>query len=179
MDSEGVTLYVATSVDGYIADADGGVGWLDEIAEDAPADEVSSYEAFFETVDCLVMGSRTYEQILGFGEWPYGDRPTYVTTGRDLPLATDQVELVDRALAPLVDDLGERHGHVWLVGGAALAQAFLREGLVDELRLALVPTVLGDGIGLFDGETGAHDLTLLDSSRYAAGLVEVRYAVSG
>lgn len=174
-----VTLYIATSVDGYVASSDGGVEWLESF-EDSYEYGVAggSYEAFFETVDALVMGSTTYEQVLGFGEWPYGDRPTYVTSGRDLSTPRDTIAVYDGDLAALVaDEFEPRYGHVWLVGGAALAQDFLAQGLVDELRLSLVPVLLGDGIRLFDGDGTAASLHLVDETAYDDGIVEVRYAV--
>ena len=122
-----VTLYIAASLDGFIATEDGCVEWLEEHAGAEDGSD-RSYEEFFADVDCLVVGSRTYEQVLSVGEWPYGERPTYVVTSRDLPLATDRVELVAGDLRELTADLEERYDRIWLVGGAALAQSFLNEG---------------------------------------------------
>ena len=170
------TLYIATSVDGYVATPDGGVDWLDAFQTDAESDVTRSYEAFYETVDCLVMGSTTYEQILGFGDWPYDDRPTYVVTSRDLPLATEAVELVDGALGALVTDLKRQYDHVWLVGGAQLARAFFALEEVDRLRQTLAPVLLGEGIRLFeDGERT--DLQHRETTTYENGLVELTYDV--
>ncbi|MFC7026540.1 dihydrofolate reductase family protein [Halomicroarcula sp. GCM10025324] len=170
------TLYIATSVDGYVATPDGGVEWLDAFQTDAESDVTRSYEAFYETVDCLVMGSTTYEQILGFGDWPYDDRPTYVVTSRDLPLATAAVELVDGDLDALVTDLKRQYDHVWLVGGAQLARAFFALEQVDRLRLTLAPVLLGEGIRLFeDGERT--DLQHAETTTYENGLVELAYDV--
>lgn len=182
-----IVLYIAASLDGYVADPDGSVAWLEEFDDDYPAgvDGESSYESFFASVDCLVMGSHTYEQIVTefIGEdadpadaWPYGDRPTYVTTGRDLPRASDAVEFYDGDLAALVADL-DAHDTVWLVGGAALARSFLREGLLDEIRLSVVPVLRGDGIALFGGDEIAAPLHLLDVTAFESGIVELRYAV--
>ena len=169
-----VTLYIASSVDGHVAEADGSVDWLE-----AYEGGEGSYDGFLAGVDCLVMGSRTYEQVLGFGEWPYGDRPTYVLTGRDLPFAADSVELVDGDVTDLAARLKREHGHVWLVGGAELARSFLRAGLVDELRLSVVPVLLGGGVELFDGTDDRRALTLLGTETYGSGIVELRYEIGG
>lgn len=180
MSSGTITLNLATSVDGYVATEDGGVAWLeayDDTGDDHGA--MASLGAFLEDVDCLVMGSRTYEGILGVDEWPYGERPTYVATGRELPLATDSVEAFDGDVGTLAADLKRRYREIWLVGGAALARTFLRRDLLDELWLTVVPTLLGSGIALFGDDAGAHDLELIESREYATGVVDLRYRVVG
>ncbi|NUB90347.1 dihydrofolate reductase [Haloterrigena sp. SYSU A121-1] len=174
-----VTLYIAASLDGVIATEDGGVEWLEEYASDDESEDDGSFEAFFAGVDCLVMGSRTYEQILSFDEWPYGERPTFVVTSRDLPLATDRVELVAGDLRESVDGLEERYDRIWLVGGAALAQSFLRERLVDGIRLTVVPVLLGGGIRLFGDDGTERALETVECTSFESGLVELRYDASG
>lgn len=172
-----ITLYLAVSLDGRVADAEGGVGWL-EAYESEPTDQDSpavAYESFFESVDALVMGSTTYEQVRGFGEWPYGEKPTVVLTGRDLSPTTDAVEFYDGDVAELAERLREEYDHVWHVGGAALARSFLREGLVDDIRLTVAPLVLGEGVPLFDDSVGEHALSLEETTTFANGLVELRY----
>ncbi|ELY99042.1 bifunctional deaminase-reductase domain-containing protein [Natrialba chahannaoensis JCM 10990] len=185
-------LYIAASVDGFIATDDGGISWLEEVsdaeADGSAADTTTTenteptddgYDAFFASVDCLVMGSTTYEQVLGFGKWPYEDRPTYVLTSRELPLATDAVKLVDDEPAALVERLKRQHDRIWLVGGATTAQSLLRANCVDELRLTLVPFLLGSGISLFgDSEDGTHrTLELLETTPRETGVVELRYRI--
>lgn len=174
-----ITLYVAGSLDGYVADEDGGVDWL-ETFEDSYEDGESggSYETFFETVDCLVMGANTYEQILGFGEWPYGDRPTVVATHRNLPRAHDGVTLSSGNPSELIEEaIPDGCEHVWLVGGAALARSFLREDLIDEIRLSVIPVLLGSGIPLFGGSDIRRSLHLTGATAYESGIVEVSYTV--
>jgi dihydrofolate reductase len=167
MTRTGVTRYIAASVDGYVADSEGGVGWLDEFGEESDDEEtVAGFGAFFETVDCLVIGSATDEQVRGFGEWPYDDTPTYVFTHRDLPGATGAVEFVEGDPATVVSDRREQYEHAWLVGGASLAQSFLRAREVDTLRLSFVPVPLGDGIPLFAGEYDRQRLRLRDTTRH-------------
>lgn len=178
MPEEKITLYIATSVDGFIATEDGGVSWLGEYQDETFGGEDSDgYEEFIAGVDCLVMGSKTYEQILGFGEWPYGERPTFVVTQRDLPFASDSVELVDKDIEVLADELKQQYGHVWLVGGAQLAQHFLKLELVDELTLSLIPVLLGTGIPLFESIRGPHQLSLIESVTRDGGIVDLQYNV--
>ncbi|WP_313692054.1 dihydrofolate reductase family protein [Halorarum halobium] len=200
-----VCLYVAASLDGFLADADGGVGWLEAFEDEYPDGEPgeNGYEAFFGTVDCLVMGANTYEQIVtefagdaedrapdadgggddGNGDdaavagWPYGDVPTYVTTHRDLPRASDAVEFFAGDVADLAADLDAEYDTVWLVGGAALAREFVRKNLVDEIRLSIVPVLLGEGIRLFAEDGPERSLHLVDETAFESGIVELRYAL--
>lgn len=166
-----VTLYIATSLDGFIAEPDGGVGWLFTEGD-------YGYTAFFDSVGALLMGRRTYEQVLGFGEWPYGEKPTYVFTrsapGGDHP----HVEFVSGDLGAFVEELRRRTtGDVWLVGGAALVSAFRELGSIDEYILSVHPVLLGDGIPLFERSLPRETLRLLEVHTYESGLVQLRYAV--
>jgi len=177
MTTGSVTLYIATSVDGYIADEDGSVAWLEAFEDAASEEDVETYTAFLASVDCLVMGARTDEQVLTFGAWPYDDKPTYVCTHRDLSPASDAVKFVDRPVGSLSSTLKNRYGRIWLVGGAALAQSFFREGEIDDLRLSLVPMLLGSGVRLFDGGCDRQRLRPLDTASRDTGIVEHRYEV--
>ncbi|WP_435075128.1 dihydrofolate reductase family protein [Halorubrum sp. HHNYT27] len=178
MSSE-ITLYIATSVDGYVADADGSVDWLDEFQTEPDGDgEAEAYAEFFETVDCLVMGATTYEQVLSFGEWPYGDKPTYVFTHRNLSPATEAVRFVSREVADLVPELRRRYSHVWVVGGAHLAQSFFREREIDAIRLSFIPILLGDGIPLFSGGYDEQRVDLVGTTVFDSGIVEHQYEVA-
>lgn len=171
-----VVLYIATSVDGYIADAEGGVDWLEDFQEESAGDEdVEGFKEFFKSVDCLVMGATTYEQVLTFGEWPYDDKPTYVFTHRDLSPATNSVEFIDRNVAAVSSNLKREHDRIWLVGGAYLAQTFLDEHEVDELRLFFIPVLLGNGVSLFSGEYNRQRLRLIDTGAHDSGIVEHHY----
>jgi len=174
-----ITLYIATSVDGYIADEAGGVTWLEPFEAAASDADIEAFTAFYESVDCLVMGAKTYEQVRSFGAWPYDDTPTYVCTHRELSPATDAVEFVSQPVATLSTTLKQRHDHIWLVGGAQLAQAFLADHAIDELRLSLVPVLLGAGVPLFAGEYDQQQLRLLDTTPRDTGIVEHHYEILG
>jgi dihydrofolate reductase len=167
-----VVLYVALSLDGYIAEADGGVGFLDSVRE-----AESDYEEFVADVGSLVMGRRTYDQVLGWG-WPYEGKPTAVVTRRPLGDAPAGVFANDgHDLRALVDDLAARaEGAIWLVGGGEVAGAFFRGDLVDELRLSVVPVLLGEGVPLW-AHTGRRDFTLTSCDDLGAGMARLRYGV--
>lgn len=173
------TLYIATSVDGYVADVEGSVDWLAEFETGSADEGVEGFSEFFDTVDCLVMGSATYEQVLGFGEWPYGDKPTYVFTQRDLSPATEAVRFVEGEVAGIVPELGQQYGHVWVVGGAHLAGSFLQRREIDAIRLSFVPVLSGDGIPLFSGDYDEQRLDLVGTSVHDSGIVEHRYELLG
>ena len=179
MSEDKITLYIAASVDGYIADEEGGVDWLEEFQTESDGDEdVEGFSEFFETVDCLVMGSATYEQVIDFGEWPYGNKPTYVFTHRSLSPATEAVQFVDDEIADLVPEIRQQYNHIWLVGGAQLAQSFLQRREIDVIRLSFIPILLGEGIPLFSGEYDGQRLNLVDTTTHGSGIVEHHYEVS-
>src|SRR5580704_7148859 len=144
-----ITLHVVASLDGFIAKKDNSVSWMDsgDVYERGVTDDGAEV---IQSIDCYVLGSRTYEHALQLG-WPYGDTPTVVITNRELPSTRKSVEFYSGDLKKLVDEiLAPRYGNIWLVGGAMLCQSFLRLGLVDEIRLSIIPVLLGDGLRLFD-----------------------------
>lgn len=179
-----VTLHMAASLDGFVARKDGRVDWLetaDEFAEGETLDQGFA-EAFLKTIDCYVMGSRTYETALnfeakGFG-WVYGDKPAFVLTHRDLPRVRETVEFYSGDIAELVNRrLRPAFDSIWFAGGGAVAGECLRLGLVDEIRYSILPVLIGDGIpffGKFDRDVPLH---LAAVKAYKSGMVELRYEV--
>lgn len=168
-----VVLYIASSLDGYIATMDGGVEWLTAVEIEG---EDYGFQTFFDSVDGLVMGSRTYEQILGFGKWPYRDKPSWVMSRQALKPAASSVLITPGT----VDDVlaaAEQQGlkRVWLVGGSALIDAFERAGRIDECIISVVPLLLGNGLPLFVPGRRARALTLIESRHYTSGLVQLHY----
>jgi len=175
---------MVASLDGFIARKDGSVDWL-ETADEFPGGtrmEPGFIEAFLKTIDCYVMGSRTYETALsfeakGFG-WSYGDKSTFVLTHRDLPRARPTVEFYSGDLADLVNRrLRPAFRSTWFVGGGVVSGECLRLGLADEVRYSIVPILIGDGIPFFDGLDGAIVLHLAEVTPYVNGMVELRYEV--
>jgi dihydrofolate reductase len=171
-----VTLHIVSSLDGFIAKHDNSVSWLDisgEVYERGVSEE--SDEDVVRAIDCYVLGSRTYEHALQLG-WPYGDTPTVVATNRELPSTRKSVEFYSGDLKRLVDEiLAPRYGNIWLVGGAMLCQSFLRLGLVDEIRLSVMPVLLGDGLRLFGNSSTETRWRLKDVVAYKTGIVELLY----
>lgn len=179
-----VTIHMVASLDGFIARRDGRVDWLDTADHfDGGATMTSeSVEAFLRTIDCYVMGSRTYETALGFEAkgfgWAYGNTPVVVLTSRALPKTRDTVEFYAGDLAHLVNEqLKPRFRSTWFVGGGQVAGACLRLGLADEVRYSIVPVVIGDGIRFFDQLETDVPLHLAEVKPYQNGMVELRYEV--
>jgi dihydrofolate reductase len=180
-----VTIHMAASLDGFIARRDGGVDWL-ETTDHFEGGEVMAPESvaeFLRTIDCYVMGSRTYETALKFEArglgWPYGDTPTFVLTRRELRQVRPTVELCSGDLARLIEErLKPKFQSIWVVGGAAVAGECARRGLADELRYSILPVLIGDGISFFDGLDRDLALHLLDAKAYRSGMVALRYAVA-
>ena len=171
-----VTLHMVLSLDGIIARKDNTVSWLDSpldvyekgVSESNPDNAVPS-------IDCFVLGSRTYEHALQLG-WPYGDTPAVVITNRELTATRKNVEFYSGDLGKLVDEiLAPRYRNVWLVGGAVLCQSFLRLGLVDEISLMIVPVLLGDGLRLFENSGEENRWQLRNVVAYKSGFVELLY----
>jgi dihydrofolate reductase len=179
-----VTIHMAASLDGFIARKDGSVDWLetsDQFAGGATMDP-GFVEAFLKTIDCYVMGSRTYETALGFEArglgWSYGDKPTFVLTRRELPRTRDTVEFYSGDLAEFVTErLRPRFRSIWFVGGGAVAGECLRLGLADEVRYSIMPVVIGAGIPFFDRLDKDVALHLVEVKAYTSGMVALRHEV--
>jgi dihydrofolate reductase len=179
-----VTIHMAASLDGFVARKDGRVDWLETSDEFAEGDTLDPgfVEAFLKTIDCYVMGSRTYETALtfeaqGFG-WSYGDRPTFVLTSRELPRKRDTVKFHSGGLVEFVDGhLRPAFRTIWFVGGGAVSGECLRLGLADEVRYSILPILIGDGIPFFDGLDRDILLHLAEVKAYKTGMVGLRYEV--
>ena len=181
-----VTVHMAASLDGFIARKDGGVDWMETADEFAGGEtlEPGIVEAFLKTIDCYVMGSRTYETALGFEKnglgWAYGDKPTFVLTSRDLPRTRNTVEFHSGDLAQFVNGrLRPTFRSIWFVGGSVVASECLRRGLADEIRLSILPVLIGAGIPFFGNLDRDIAIHLTEVKAYKSGLVELRYEVRG
>ncbi len=168
------TYYVAASLDRYIAGPRGELDWL-------PMDVDYGFHEFLATVDAVAMGARTYEMIRRLGKWPYGELRGWVFSNRPEGAPFPQVEFVSGAVSPVLNRIADAGvEHLWLVGGGELARSFVHEDAVDEWRLFVVPTLLGEGIPLIAGEgTGRRmDLELTATRSFENGVVELRYGRS-
>jgi len=179
-----VTIHMAASLDGFIARKDGRVDWLETSDEFVSGESLDPefVEAFLKTIDCYVMGSRTYETALNFEAkelgWPYGDKPTFVLTSRNLPRTRDTVEFYSGDLARFVNErLRPEFGSIWFVGGGAVSGECIRRGLADEIRYSILPILIGDGIPFFDKLGRDVALHLAEVKAYKSGIVELRYEV--
>jgi dihydrofolate reductase len=175
---------MAASLDGYIARKDGSVDWLETSDEFVDGDTMDPgfVEAFLKTIDCFVMGSRTYETALRFeaqGQgWSYGDKPTFVLTSRKLPRSRDNVEFYSGDLAQLVNGrLRPTFRSIWFVGGGIVSAECLRLGLADEVRYSILPILIGEGIPFFEKLDKDIALHLAEVKAYKNGMVELLYEV--
>ncbi|MCU1249522.1 MAG: hypothetical protein JWQ49_2551 [Edaphobacter sp.] len=166
-----VVLGVGISLDGYIARPDGAVDFLF-----MPKDY--SMAPFFATVDAAIMGRKTLEAGLKMsgGSLPRSNMPMYVFSKSKPPGERDGVIFVSETPASLIGELRKRSGKdIWLMGGGELARAFLEADLIDQLRLGVVPVLLGDGIPLFPSGFPQRDFTLIESKSYSKGLLALNY----
>jgi dihydrofolate reductase len=179
-----VTIHMAASLDGFIARRDGRVDWLETADEFAGGEtmDAASAASFLKTIDCYVMGSRTYETALrfesqGFG-WAYGDTPTFVLTTRRLPRTRDTVTFHSGDLATFVTEhLRPAYANIWVAGGGAVAAECLQRGLADEVRYSILPVLIGDGIAFFESLDRDVALHLTEVKAYTTGMVALRYDV--
>ena len=175
-----VSVYVAISVDGFIAREDGSVDWLGEANATVPEGEDCGFRAFMESVDTLIMGRRTYEKVLSFNQWPYGETPVVVLSRNPISLPSNLPDTVTYSSEPLRDLLARlsREGvqHVYVDGGKTI-QGFIAEGLVDEITVTVIPVVLGGGIPLFGSMDTGIWLTHLRTIAFDFGFVQTTYLV--
>jgi dihydrofolate reductase len=175
---------MAASLDGFIARRDGRVDWLEtsDRFDDGEVMAPESVAEFLRTIDCYVMGSRTYEIALDFEArglgWSYGDKPTFVLTRRELRKTRSTVEFYAGDLQRLVEErLKPNFRSIWVVGGGAVSGECLRRGLADEVRYSILPILIGDGIAFFERLDRDVALHLLEVKAYQSGMVALRYEV--
>lgn len=172
------------SLDGYIAKKDNSVSWFETVDNYEKGIGLSEEDAqaFLKTIDCYIMGARTYEHALELSKsygWAYGDVPTIVLTHRELPVERANVELYAGDLRQLVNErLKPNYRNVWMVGGASLAADFIRLQLANEIRQSILPIILGGGTPFFIPTGQEQVLHLEDVKAYKSGMVELVYAIS-
>jgi len=178
--------YCASTLDGFIAESDDTIDWLTGYrgryeGPNAEPGGRGGYEAFYEGVGALVMGSATYAFVMDeLSEWPYPGKPTWVLSSRELPVPEgEDVRIADA-------DVGELHGemlaaagegHLWVVGGGNVASQFADAGLLDDLIVTVVPVVLGEGKPLFDRRLPGGPMQLTGTRTFDSGMVELRYEI--
>jgi len=179
-----VTIHMAASLDGFIARRDGSVDWLEtsDTYDGGHAMTPEFVEQFLKTIDCYVMGSRTYETALNFEAkglgWSYGDKPTFVLTHRTLRRTRNTVEFYSGDLRHLVGErLTPLFRSIWFVGGGEVSAECVRLRLADEVRYSIMPILIGDGISFFQRLDTDVALHLLEATAYKSGMVALRYEV--
>lgn len=172
------SVFIAASLDGFIARKDGSLDWLDEANKSVPEGEDCGYLLFMESVDALVMGRKTFEKVLSFGEWGYGKKEVIVLSSSaiDIPdFVPDTVRFLSASPEEVVLKLSEEgKKHLYIDGGNTI-QRFLNEGFIDELTITLIPVLLGEGISLFSKVNKDISLSHVDTISYHFGFVQLKY----
>ena len=181
MQSFKLTIHMVSSLDGMIAKNDNSVSWFETPDRYEKGVTGQDPEAFLKAIDCYIMGSRTYEharELSASYGWAYGDTPTIVLTRRILPVDRPNIEIYPGSLDELVNKrLKPTCKNAWLVGGPTLAKAAIRANLADEIRLTVIPIILGGGKPFFDTIGQERPLHLKDVTAYITGLVELCYEI--
>lgn len=169
-----ISVYIATSIDGYIARKDGNIDWLQY---GHTGDEDYGFKKFINSVDALILGRSTYQVVSAFDEWPYKGKRVIVLS-QTLKEVRKDVELFCGQPTDLLSKLySENISHVWVDGGITVSK-FLEKGLVDELTISIIAMVLGTGIPLFNPMNREHECRLISTQSYPSGLVQLKYKVS-
>ncbi len=170
-----VILYIAMSLDGYIADKNGDVAWLNGDGSDS--ENVGSYPEFFETIDTVILGYKTYNQIiteLSPDKWVYSGKKSYVITHNKLE-STDEIIFTNKNLIDLINELKSKNGkNIWICGGATIANKLIDIDMIDRYHISVIPIILGDGIPLFNNHTTEIKLKLISTQNYN-GMVDLIY----
>lgn len=170
-----VILYIAMSLDGYIADDNGGVDWL--LGEDHTNNEDNGYSKFIEHIDTIIMGKTTYNQIvneLSIDVWPYPQQTSYIITSSKIDYK-ENIIAYNGNIKDLVTKLKQENGKdIWLVGGAQLVKYFMKNDLIDQWQISIIPSIIGMGIKLFK-EGNYLKLLHLESTSINNGICELVY----
>lgn len=172
-----ITIHMVASLDGFIAKKDGSVDWMHTADTYEKGETLTEeyIEEYLNSIDCYVMGARTYENALKLG-WPYGGKPVIVLTNQVLPNDRATVSFYKGDLAKLVNEqLKPTYKNIWMVGGAETTKAFLQQQLADDLIISFLPIILGDGLLFFDFIGQEQALHLKDVTAYKDGMVEMWY----
>jgi len=172
---------MVSSLVGIIAKKDNSVSWFETTDHYEKGVTGEDPVEFLKTIDCYVMGARTYEHALELSRsygWAYGDTPTIVVTHRNLPVERANIGIYSGDLITLVhEQLNPKYKNIWLVGGAALTKEFIRLKLADEIRLSVLPILLGEGKLFFDQIGEERALHLKNVTAYKSGMVELHYEI--
>lgn len=177
MNDKQVILFIAVSVDGYIADINKKTNWLS--GQNPNQNDMLTYQEFIENIDTIIMGYSTYNQVineLSVDNWTYSNQKTYVlTTKTNLKAPHKNIEFWNDSLEQLINKVKkETNKNIWICGGASIVNQLLKLDLIDKFHLNIIPTILGDGIKLFDKLKSKIDLKLIETKNYN-GIVDLIY----
>lgn len=174
-----LTIHMVSSLDGIIAKRDNSISWFDTMDNYDKGVDGQDPEEFLKSIDCYVMGSKTYEHALELSKsygWAYGDKPTIVLTKRNLKSDKPNIEFYSGDLDKLViEHLRPKYKNVWVAGGAELTKGLIRKNLTDEIIVSILPIILGEGLLFFDNIGQEKILHLKDTKAYKNGMIELCY----
>ncbi|MDM5232807.1 dihydrofolate reductase family protein [Lysinibacillus pakistanensis] len=171
--SREIVLYIATSLDGFIAKEDNDLQWLIETEGEGDA----GYEDMYQSIDTTIMGKKTYDYVMKNSEsFPYPEKKCYVFSNSEKG-SNEYVEFVNENVIEFTRKLKKQQGSkIWMIGGAGILDAFIKENLIDEYIITVTPHILGSGIPLFKVKNPQIDLILIDTKRYGQ-FVQMHYKV--
>lgn len=168
-----IILYIATSKDGFIADTNGGVDWLPQPQNDNKL-EIVGYKKLMSRIDTIIMGSKSFKQIIAFGEWAWTDKHTYVFSSQPIESLLSCITIMNESPARFMQQINcKSNKDIWLLGGAQLAKSFAKENLIDEIILTIIPKKLGNGIAL---DLSLENFYLSDEKNLPDGMLQKFYA---
>lgn len=173
-----IVLYIATSLNGYIAKADGSVDWLENIPN--PKNDDYGFQQFYDSIDTTIQGNNTYKQIVAWGiDFPYQAKTNYVVTRDKDAQDNKNVNFIRSDHIDFIRKLKRKSGkNIWLIGGGKVNSFLLNNGLIDEVHQFLMPIIIEDGIKLFESINDDIDLNIIDTKIYKAGVIRYRYKVN-
>ncbi|MHA1884291.1 MAG: dihydrofolate reductase family protein [Promethearchaeota archaeon] len=168
-----IKLYIASSLDGYIARENGDVDWLEQFQRSGGD---YGYQEFYNSIDTTVMGNKTYTQVLGFGDFPYKDKRNLVLTRQNEPRDAEFVEYINHDIIEFIKELKDQDGKdIWLIGGSIAIELLHNSDLIDEYILFIMPVTLGSGIPLFTKNTIPSKFSLMSQISYQNGVIQLIY----
>ena len=174
------SVFIATSLDGFIARSNGDLDWLDAANASVPEGEDCGYNDFMKDIDILVMGRKTYEKVLSFGVWPYGDKPVIILSRNKIefpPYLPKTVSCSSELPEDLCKRLSSEGAKQLYIDGGLTIQRFLADGLIDNITITTIPIILGEGIPLFNGPKNDILLKHIKTKVFHFGFVQTTYKV--
>ncbi|MGK0289387.1 MAG: dihydrofolate reductase [bacterium] len=174
-----LSVYIATSLDGFIARKDGNLDWLSE-NDQSQSKEDYGFQPFMDSIDAIVMGRNTFETVLLSGEWPYKNKPVIVLSSKPVKIPTKRTDTVEGSSLPLkelLQQLVERGLKNLYIDGGKTIQGFLQEGLINQITITRIPILLGSGIPLFANLNQDIHVEHLETCTFPTGFVQSTYQV--